>query len=111
MDKVGLSKNYSNAFNAPAEEKAKWGAYNHIDHDSLFEVLGGDWTEENARRGFATQKLAVEQLIPADRLLAYHFSQGWKPLCDFIGEPVPNIPVPHMNIDTMYDQLDKSKVK
>ncbi len=35
--------------------------------------------------------------MPADRLLEFEVSQGWKPLCDFLGRPVPDEPFPRLN--------------
>ncbi|PON22177.1 hypothetical protein TGAM01_v209051 [Trichoderma gamsii] len=31
----------------------------------------------------------VRSLVPKDRLLEYKVTDGWGPLCDFLGEPVP----------------------
>ncbi len=40
----------------------------------------------------------VRRDIPADRLLVYEISQGWEPLCAFLGLPVPKAkPFPHLN--------------
>ncbi|MCW2877927.1 MAG: hypothetical protein JWQ95_2027 [Sphaerisporangium sp.] len=39
----------------------------------------------------------VRQVVPAERLLDYQVSQGWQPLCDFLGMPVPAEPFPHLN--------------
>ena len=40
----------------------------------------------------------VRRDIPADRLLVYEISQGWDPLCAFLGLPVPEgKPFPHLN--------------
>lgn len=39
----------------------------------------------------------VRRLIEPDRLLVYEASQGWQPLCAFLGVPVPNVPFPHAN--------------
>jgi Sulfotransferase domain len=40
----------------------------------------------------------VRRDIPADRLLVYEISQGWEPLCAFLGLPVPEgKPFPHLN--------------
>lgn len=39
----------------------------------------------------------VRASIPADRLLEYHPGQGWGPLCDFLGLPVPEAPYPKVN--------------
>ncbi len=36
--------------------------------------------------------------VPAGRLLVYEVSQGWGPLCEFLGVPVPEgKPFPHLN--------------
>jgi hypothetical protein len=35
--------------------------------------------------------------VPAERLLVYEVSQGWGPLCEFLGVPVPGKPFPAQN--------------
>jgi hypothetical protein len=40
----------------------------------------------------------VRRDVPTDRLLVYEISQGWGPLCAFLGVPVPEgKPFPHLN--------------
>jgi hypothetical protein len=40
----------------------------------------------------------VKKTVPADRLLIYNVKEGWQPLCDFLGVPVPQgKPFPHIN--------------
>jgi hypothetical protein len=39
----------------------------------------------------------VVRAIPAERLLVYEVSQGWGPLCEFLGVPVPGEPFPTQN--------------
>ena len=40
----------------------------------------------------------VRRDVPADRLQVYEISQGWGPLCAFLGVPVPEgKPFPHLN--------------
>lgn len=39
----------------------------------------------------------VKQTVPSERLLMFEVKQGWKPLCEFLGVPVPNTPFPHVN--------------
>jgi Sulfotransferase domain len=39
----------------------------------------------------------VKASVPADKLLIFEASQGWEPLCKFLGVPVPNEPFPHLN--------------
>ena len=39
----------------------------------------------------------VKAFVPPEKLLVYDVSQGWEPLCKFVGVPVPNEPLPHLN--------------
>lgn len=39
----------------------------------------------------------VRQSIPAERLLVYDVSDGWAPLCTFLGCPLPGEPFPKSN--------------
>ncbi len=40
---------------------------------------------------------AVIDEVPAERLLVYRPGDGWEPLCDFLGVPVPPEPYPRVN--------------
>ncbi len=39
----------------------------------------------------------VQAAIPPARLLVYEVKQGWEPLCEFLGVPVPDTPFPRVN--------------
>ena len=39
----------------------------------------------------------VRKHVPAHQLLEYDVSQGWEPLCKFLGKPIPDEPFPHRN--------------
>lgn len=39
----------------------------------------------------------VQATIAPDRLLTFDVTEGWEPLCAFLGAPVPDIPFPHTN--------------
>lgn len=39
----------------------------------------------------------VQRVIPAERLLVYDVSEGWEPLCRFLGVPAPDGPMPRLN--------------
>lgn len=49
-------------------------------------------------RSFERHNTAVQESVPADRLLVYSVSEGWAPLCDFLGCPVPGEPFPQRNL-------------
>lgn len=40
---------------------------------------------------------AVIDELPADKLLVHRSSDGWEPLCEFLGVPVPAEPYPRVN--------------
>ena len=39
----------------------------------------------------------VIETVPAGKLLIFNVKDGWKPLCDFLGVPVPDKPFPRAN--------------
>lgn len=39
----------------------------------------------------------VRRHVPADRLLIWNPADGWGPLCERLGVPVPDVPLPHVN--------------
>jgi len=52
---------------------------------------------EGLMRAFVAHNEAVKNTIPADRLLVYQVKEGWEPLCEFLGKPVPADPFPRTN--------------
>merc|ERR1719215_1449649 len=41
----------------------------------------------------------IRSTVPASQLLEYNVAEGWAPLCEYLGKPVPDVPFPH--IDTV----------
>ena len=39
----------------------------------------------------------VKAAVPADQLLVFSADQGWKPLCEFLGVPMPEAEFPNVN--------------
>ena len=46
---------------------------------------------------FNRHNAEVKQRIPPARLLEYNVAEGWTPLCEFLGVPVPDEPMPRTN--------------
>ena len=55
-----------------------------LDHDYAVQRCS-EWMEE------------VKRVVPADRLLVFDSSEGWGPLCGFLGLPIPTEPYPRIN--------------
>lgn len=46
---------------------------------------------------FKRHQLEVSGVVAPERLLIYDIRNGWEPLCEFLGAPVPKTPFPHLN--------------
>ncbi len=46
---------------------------------------------------FTRRNREVVEALPPERLLVFHPRQGWEPLCEFLGVPVPEVPYPRVN--------------
>lgn len=54
----------------------------------------------------------VRATVPAERLLEWSPTDGWKPLCQFLELPVPDEPVPHINDTAQFvDQITRFSVQ
>ncbi len=57
-----------------------------------------DFTDrDSAIAAYRRNNQKVRETFPADRLLVFNVADGWEPLCDFLGVPVPDEPFPHKN--------------
>ena len=53
---------------------------------------------ETLRSHYTTYLQTVQEALPSDRLLTFNVKQGWEPLCEYLGHPVPEgIPFPHVH--------------
>ena len=44
---------------------------------------------------FLAHNEEVKRVVPPPQLLVWEVSEGWEPLCEFLGVPVPDQPLPH----------------
>lgn len=60
---------------------------------------GGNWKDEQKlRQSFRDHYALVRSKVPKDRLLEFHPSDGWEPLCKHLGiRDVPAEPYPRVN--------------
>ncbi|XP_002122455.3 uncharacterized protein LOC100184414 [Ciona intestinalis] len=49
------------------------------------------------RRTFRQSNSYIMQKAPKENLLVFRVSEGWGPLCKFLGVPIPDTPFPHKN--------------
>jgi len=63
--------------------------------DQTFDNRLGD--ADHAMDVFRRHNAAVIEAVPADRLLVFEVAEGWEPLCQHLGCPVPDNPFPRTN--------------
>jgi len=61
------------------------------------QTFGGDMEKANALRAYAAHNAEVKRTVPASRRLDFDVSEGWEPLCRFLGVAVPEAPFPKTN--------------
>ena len=54
-------------------------------------------SKEAAIQHMLDHEAGVIRTIPPERLLLYRVTQGWGPLCQFLGKPIPSEEFPHAN--------------
>lgn len=60
---------------------------------------------EKARRAYRYHYALIRRVTPRGRLLEYQLADGWGPLCDFLGKPVPDVPFPRVNDSEALQEL------
>lgn len=77
----------------------KFGVVHRVSSAVIWKKLfeGRFLDREFALRRFREHTEEVIRYVPADRLLVFDVKQGWGPLCEFLGVPVPSTPFPHLN--------------
>jgi hypothetical protein len=53
--------------------------------------------KDRAIATFLAHNQRVRDTVPPERLLEMSVKDGWGPLCEFLGKPVPDEPFPHLN--------------
>jgi hypothetical protein len=61
------------------------------------ELLDHFADKDHAVAMFTARNEEVVRAVPAERLLVFQVSEGWAPLCKFLGVPVPDGPFPRVN--------------
>jgi hypothetical protein len=71
---------------APFFERTVWRDFGERIHDRAFMTAY-----------FERHTAAIRAGIPKSRMLEYEVSEGWQPLCEFLGVAVPDAPFPKVN--------------
>jgi hypothetical protein len=76
-----------------------WGGFYRMVRAAIWDRLFGGRFEDRAHaiEVYKRHREHVIAAVPADQLLVFEVKQGWEPLCEFLGVPVPDKPFPHIN--------------
>lgn len=70
-------------------------------HDSIYRYIIGYTPFPNfptqGKQWYLDHNEMMRQIVPPDNLLEFNAKQGWEPLCNFLGKPVPSTPYPRVN--------------
>ena len=62
-------------------------------------------TREELITAYEQHNAEVRTEVPSDRLLEFDVTQGWEPLCEFLGTDVPDEPFPRLNDTAQFREL------
>src|SRR4051812_16043294 len=82
----------------PPTGDPQFDAQRAMAHDMFANTFTPNWqVEADAKRAYEAHNADVRASVPADRLVDWHPGDGWKPICDKLGLPIPSEPFPHVN--------------
>lgn len=90
---ASVANTISRGFGAEGNDPATFGVA--VIGNTVFGGRFGD--RAHAIAVYEAHNRAVRETIPPARRLDYEAGQGWEPLCDFLGVPVPAEAYPHRN--------------
>lgn len=88
-------------------------------HDVMFtRTLGVNYAkaaDEELEMAFHCWNARVKASLPPEKLLIFNSTDGWAPLCAFLGVPKPNVAYPHTNRrevmrEVLNTQLRRAKI-
>jgi len=72
-------------------------------------TFNDDFSEENMIAVYQRHNEEVIRAIPRERLLVFEAKDGWGPLCEFLGVPVPAKPYPRNNTSEEFKAREASR--
>jgi hypothetical protein len=66
-------------------------------HYGFFGAQNYEEIQANSRKTYDAYYERIRAMVPPERRLEYKLSDGWEPLCAFLGKDVPEVPFPRLN--------------
>jgi hypothetical protein len=81
-------------------------AWRTMVHELMARRFTADVTDEHSAKAAYERHIAdVRAGVPRERLLEWRPGDGWGPLCDALGVPVPDEPFPHTNTTAEFQAM------
>ena len=76
----------------------------------IFKAFCNNERGSGCRQAYLDHNERVRNSIPASQLLEYGLGDGWDPLCEFLGFPVPDKPYPKSNSAAELEHLEEGEL-
>ncbi|KAF7546989.1 hypothetical protein G7046_g9144 [Stylonectria norvegica] len=77
----------------------------------LFEARTVEEARQNARKTYDRHHRVIREMVPPGQLLVYKMGDGWEPLCEFLGKPMPDTDFPWVNEAAELKRVIANKIK
>lgn len=77
----------------------------------FFEAKNVDEARKNVRMVYDRHYRELKEIVPPENLLIYHMGEGWDPICEFLGKPVPDAEFPRVNEKAEFRARLTAKIK
>jgi Sulfotransferase domain len=67
----------------------------------------GGLTESNTKRVFIEYHENLRRIVPKERLLEFQVQDGYRPLCEFLGVPVPTTVVDGKEVEEAFPKVNE----
>lgn len=77
--------------------------------NGMFGSRPGGMTESNMKAIFIEYHENLRRIVPKEKLLEFKVQDGYKPLCDFLGVPVPTIVIDGKEVDEPFPKVNEGE--
>ncbi|KAK7430916.1 hypothetical protein QQZ08_002444 [Neonectria magnoliae] len=77
----------------------------------LFAARNVEELRANAREAYDRHHRVIREMVPPEKLLEYRMGEGWEPICEFLGKPVPDGEFPWVNEAAELQRTIANKVR
>ena len=77
--------------------------------NGMFGSRPGGITESNMKAIFIEYHENLRRIVPKDKLLAFKVQDGYQPLCDFLGVPVPTTVIGEKEVEEPFPKVNEGR--